>query len=148
MDFDLLETKLNQLLHILTETEGWIDIPAETLGKDTKLVRACQRNLQLLVEYASDINVILILDLGNKAPKNYRESFSLVFDMKFASALSDAERKSLLSSVEWRNNLIHEYEPAESDETFYLKLREFLAAYRAYARLVYAHFGRKDKSAA
>ena len=56
MQDELLNAKLNQLLHVLTETEEWLRVPAEAFGNDTKLVRACQRNLQLLVEYASDIN--------------------------------------------------------------------------------------------
>ena len=140
MDNQLLEAKLSQLLHILKETEGWLVVPPEAFAKDTKLVRACQRNLQLLVEYASDINGILVLELGRKAPGSYRESFTAVFDMGFASGFTDANRNALLASVEWRNNLIHEYEPAESDEAFYAKLQEFLSAYLDYARLIHHHF--------
>src|ERR1700733_12237618 len=124
MDHDLSEVKLNQLVHVLRETESWLTVPADDFGRDTKLVRACQRNLQLLVEYASDINGILVLELGRKAPGSYRESFTAVFDMGFASGFTDANRNALLASVEWRNNLIHEYEPAESDEAFYAKLQE------------------------
>jgi uncharacterized protein YutE (UPF0331/DUF86 family) len=140
MDNQLLGAKLNQLIHILAETEGWLGVPAESFGRDVKLVRACQRNLQLLVEYASDINGILILESGTKSPGSYRESFTAAFGMDFASALAEGDRDSLLASVGWRNNLIHEYEPEESNETFYLKLKEFLGAYRNYARAVHANF--------
>jgi uncharacterized protein YutE (UPF0331/DUF86 family) len=140
MDNQLLDAKLNQLIHILTETEGWLAVSSEAFSKETKLVRACQRNLQLLVEYASDINGILILELGKKAPGSYRESFTAIFDMEFASTLSQADRAALLASVEWRNDLIHECEPEESNEAFYVKLKEFIAAYRTYARLIYSRF--------
>jgi uncharacterized protein YutE (UPF0331/DUF86 family) len=140
MDNQLLEAKLNQLLHILTETEGWLAVSAEAFSQEIKLVRACQRNLQLLVEYASDINGILILELGRKAPGSYRESFAAVFGMDFASILSEADRAALLASVDWRNDLIHEYEPEESNEAFYGKLKEFIAAYRTYARLIHSRF--------
>ena len=138
MDQQLLDVKLNQLLHILSETEGWLGVSVEEFGHDTKLVRACQRNLQLLVEYASDINGILILDSGNKPPGSYRESFMAAFAMDAAVSLSAADREALLASVDWRNELIHEYEPAESDEGFYAKLKEFLIAYRDYVRSIHA----------
>ena len=80
------------------------------------------RNLQLLVEYASDINGILILDAGREVPTSYRASFTLVFAMNFASVISPGHRQALLTSVEWRNNLVHEYEP-ESHEVFYARLQ-------------------------
>lgn len=143
MDTQLLEAKLDQLLHILSETEGWLEVPVESFVQDTKLVRACQRNLQLLVEYASDINGILVLEFGKKAPRSYRDSFTVVFDMEFASTLPDADRSALLASVDWRNSLIHEYEPEENSETFYRKLEDFLAAYRSYARVVHARFAQR-----
>jgi uncharacterized protein YutE (UPF0331/DUF86 family) len=141
MDQELLGVKLNQLLHILSETENWIAVPLEDFKQDTKVVRASQRNLQLLVEYASDINGLLVLEFGNKAPGSYRESFTEVFAMDIGVTLSLEARAALLASVDWRNELIHEYEPAESHETFYAKLKEFLAAYRSYARAIHDRFG-------
>lgn len=140
MNNELLEAKLNQLLHVLSETEDWLAVSPEDFSHDTKLVRACQRNLQLLVEYASDINGILVLELGKKAPASYRESFTAVFAMAFAPGLGDADRNALLASVDWRNELIHEYAPAESHAVFHAKLKEFIAAYRNYAKLIHNRF--------
>ena len=140
MDKQLLEAKLNQLLHILKETEGWLDVSLEDFSRDTKLVRAVQRNLQLLVEYASDMNGILVLEAGDKAPGSYRESFTVVFGMDFAAALTENERAALLASVDWRNDLIHEYEPEESDEVFFGKLKDFLIAYGKYARIIHEYY--------
>ena len=140
MDNRLLEAKLSQLLHILRETEDWLTVSAEAFSRETKLVRACQRNLQLLVEYASDINGILILEFGKKAPGSYRESFTSVFEMDFASTLTGTDRAALLASVDWRNDLIHEYDPEESNETFYVMLKEFLVAYRDYAKVIHDRF--------
>lgn len=147
MDQDLLGVKLNQLLHIVSETEAWTAAPLEDFKRDTKVVRACQRNLQLLVEYASDINGLLILEFANKAPGSYRESFTQVFTMDIGIALSSQTRAALLASVDWRNELIHDYEPAESHETFYAKLKEFLAAYRDYARAIHDGFRGGAKAA-
>ena len=144
MDQQLLETKLNQLLHVISETEEWLAVPSEAFSGDIKLIRACQRNLQLLVEYASDINGILILELGQKAPNSYRESFTMVFTMDFAKELSEDDRVALLASVDWRNNLIHEYEPKESNDVFYQKLKEFLMAYRNYARIAHERSPKTD----
>lgn len=140
MDKQLLEAKLNQLLYILAETEGWLETGAENFGADKKTVRACQRNLQLLVEYASDINGLLVLELGQKAPGSYRESFSAVFEMPFAAKFLDSDKSVLLESVDWRNELIHEYEPKGDDQIFYEKLRQFLEAYRDYAKIVHKNF--------
>jgi uncharacterized protein YutE (UPF0331/DUF86 family) len=114
MEKELVEAKLNQLLRILGETDRWLAVPLADFSQDTKLIRACQRNLQLLVEYASDINGILILDGNEKVPGSYRESFTMLFGMEVASELSRADREALLASVEWRNELIHEYEPEAS----------------------------------
>src|SRR5277367_2025361 len=100
MEKELFEAKLNQLLQILRETESWLEVPLADFSGDTKLIRACQRNLQLLVEYASDINGILILEGNQKVPGSYRESFSVVFGMDAASALSRADRDALLASVD------------------------------------------------
>jgi len=137
MEKELLEAKLNQLLRILRETESWLAIPLADFSKDTKLIRACQRNLQLLVEYASDINGILILEGKQKVPGSYRESFTVVFGMDIASELSRADREALLASVEWRNELIHEYEPEGSHEAFYAILKQSLVAYRNYAQAMH-----------
>jgi uncharacterized protein YutE (UPF0331/DUF86 family) len=113
METELIEAKLNQLVRILGETENWLDVPLAEFSRDTKLIRACQRNLQLLVEYASDINGILILDGNQRVPGSYRESFTAIFGMDAMYALSRADRDALLASVDWRNELIHEYEPEE-----------------------------------
>ena len=147
MDQHLLDVKLNQLLHVITETEGWIALPVENFSLDTKLIRACQRNLQLLVEYASDINGILILEFGKKPPGSYRESFVAIFAMDVGDALSAIDRASLFASVDWRNDLIHEYEPTESNDEFYKMLKEFLPAYRNYVRAIHRRFV-SDASAA
>jgi uncharacterized protein YutE (UPF0331/DUF86 family) len=139
MDHDLLDVKLNQLVHVLRETEEWLTVPSSEFGRDTKLVRACQRNLQLLVEYASDINGIFVLELGTKVPGSYRESFAAVFALDVLKGLSALDRMALFASVDWRNDLIHEYEPAESNDVFYARLKEFLAAYRNYAAAIHDH---------
>jgi uncharacterized protein YutE (UPF0331/DUF86 family) len=148
MDNRLLEVKLNQLLHVIAETEGWTALPVEDFSRDTKLIRACQRNLPLLVEYASDINGILALEFGTKTPGSYRESFAAVFAMDVGTALSAIDRAALFASVDWRNDLIHEHEPAESHDEFYTKLKEFLPAYRNYARAIHGRFIASDHSAA
>ena len=100
MEKELVEAKLNQLLRILTETEHWLAVPLAEFSQDTKLIRACQRNLQLLVEYASDINGILILDDNLKVPGSYRESFAMAFAMDVASDLSRTNREALVASVD------------------------------------------------
>jgi uncharacterized protein YutE (UPF0331/DUF86 family) len=143
MEKELIEAKLNQLLRILNETERWLTVPLVDFSQDTKLVRACQRNLQLLVEYASDINGILILEGNEKVPGSYRESFTLVFAMEVGSELATADREALLASVDWRNELIHEYEPEASNEVFYATLKESLVAYRHFAQAIHQSVARR-----
>ena len=81
-----------------------------------------------------------MLEFGEKPPGSYRESFTAVFAMDAAAAISPADRAALLASVDRRNDLIHEYEPAESHEAFYAKLKEFTGAYRNYARMIHGSF--------
>ena len=57
--------------------------------------------------------------------------------MDVASALSRDDREALFASVDWRNELIHEYEPHASNEVFYASLKQSLVAYRHYAEAVY-----------
>jgi hypothetical protein len=45
-----------ELLPIFGETERWLAVPLADFSRDTKLIGACQGNLELLVKYASDIN--------------------------------------------------------------------------------------------
>lgn len=136
MSTQLLAAKLAQLVHITRETEEWLRVSASAFGADTKLIRACQRNLQLLVEYASDINGIVILDLGKKAPESYRQSFLEVFSQPAMAGLGRVMEKRLLDSVKWRNVLIHEYEPEGDHRVFYDSLKKILVAYQRYARCV------------
>ena len=86
MENELVQAKLNQLLQIPGETGSWLAVPLAEFSRDTKHIRAWQRNLQLLAEYASDINGILILEGDQKVPGSYGESFTVVFGMDVTSA--------------------------------------------------------------
>ncbi len=57
--------------------------------------------------------------------------------MDVASALSLVDRDALLASVDWRNELIHEYEPEASNETFYAILKQSITSYRHYAEAIH-----------
>jgi hypothetical protein len=57
--------------------------------------------------------------------------------MEVAAELSRTDREALLAGVDWRNELIHEYEPEGSHEVFYVTLKESLAPYRHYAQAIH-----------
>ena len=71
MPNDLILKKLEQMGILLKELEGLLALPfPEFKGKFTN-VRSAERDFQLIVELASDINAHTIAELGAETPDTY-----------------------------------------------------------------------------
>jgi uncharacterized protein YutE (UPF0331/DUF86 family) len=136
MSRELILKKIEQLKELLAELERLLETPLSKFFNDLKTVRAAERNFELIVEVASDINTQMLLDSGRKTPDTYKQSF---VELKKAGVLSDALAKQLVSSAKLRNILVHEYDFEEDYEKFYTSAKEVLPAYREYITAILMH---------
>ncbi|MDP3795058.1 MAG: DUF86 domain-containing protein [bacterium] len=129
MSKELILKKLDQLRVLLTELEQWLETPADDFLKNIALIRAAERNFELIVETASDINAQLLIERGKQVPDSYRKSFEA---LALENTFDHATAEKLIESAKLRNILVHEYDFDEDYKQFYLSAREMLPAYRDY----------------
>ena len=96
--------------------------------KNVLVRRGVERLLQLLVEVASDINGMLLSEMGERPPSSYYDSFirvgrSGLFNEKMA--------KNLAATAGLRNRLVHEYGEYK-DIIVYKNIKLFLQLYSLY----------------
>src|SRR3989338_4134173 len=75
MSRELILKKLEQMKGLLAELERLLGVPAEEFARDLVALRAAERNFELIVETASDVNTQLLLEAGTGTPDTYKQSF-------------------------------------------------------------------------
>ncbi len=133
---EIFEKKLNQLSDLLHELKEWLSRPFNEFQKDNLILRAAERNFQLIVDIACDMNEQLLLQRGMPASETYKQSF---VDIGKAGIISIILAERLGEGARLRNILVHEYDFVESDEKFYQSAKNLLPAYEEYARTIYAY---------
>ena len=129
MSKEFIYKKLDQLLVLLGELQEILILPfSEFKGKFTN-IRTAERNFQLIIELASDINTHILIEKNMGVPDTYRESFS---KMQKLGIFSDILNKELVKSANQRNILVHEYDFDEDNFIFYNSAKEFLPIYNEY----------------
>jgi uncharacterized protein YutE (UPF0331/DUF86 family) len=141
MPNELIFKKIEQIGELVTELERLLDIPFETFRRDLKHIRATERNFQLTVDLASDINTQLLLEQNRKTPDTYRQSFT---DLETIGAINRDLAKKLALSASLRNILVHEYDFEEDYEKFYNSAKNFIPLYREYLKAVYKYIKARD----
>mgnify|MGYP001613746715 CR=1 FL=1 len=136
MSKELILKKIEQLKELLAELGRLLETSLPEFVNDLKAIRAAERNFELAVETASDINTQMLLDAGKKTPDTYKQSFN---ELKKAGVLSDALTRRLVSSAKLRNILVHEYDFEEDYERFYHSAKASVPAYQEYIKAVLAH---------
>ena len=63
---------------LLSELKELLDMSFADFKKSFRNIRSAERNFQLIVELASDINAHLIAEAGAETPDTYKESFKMV----------------------------------------------------------------------
>lgn len=140
MSKELILKKIEQLKELLAELGKLLETPLEQFADDLKTIRAAERNFELMVEVASDINTQLLLDSGKKTPDTYKGSF---IALKKEGILSAGLTAELVTSAKLRNILIHEYDFEEDYKLFYREAAKAIPAYTDYIRSVMEHLNRK-----
>jgi len=134
MPSEIILKKLEQITELLNELERLLSHPLDTFLKDIVIIRASERNFQLIVDLASDINTQILLEKGEKTPDTYRQSFS---NLEKAGVLEGGLSRKLVISAGLRNILVHEYDFEEDYEKFYVSAKGFIPAYREYIKIIY-----------
>ncbi len=140
MGIEVIEKKLEQIKELLKELSGLVDPPFEKFQRDLIIIRAAERNFQLIVDLASDINTQILVEKGEKTPDTYRQSFG---DLGRVGVLEDDLTKRLMISAQVRNILVHEYDFEEDYEKFYNAAKDLIPAYQEYAKRINLYLNRE-----
>lgn len=141
MGNDIILKKLEQIKELINELERLLNVSLEMFIKDLVVVRAAERNFQLIVDTASDINTQILIERGGKTPDTYRESF---IALEKEGILSHEFVQKLAESARVRNILVHEYDFEEDYEKFYHAAQSHVPAYHQYIKIIY-HYIRERK---
>lgn len=138
---NLIYKKLEQMGVLLGELKELLDIPYSEFKSKFTNIRSAERNFQLIIELASDINAQIVAELGGQTPDTYRESFKRMAELK---VLNENHLPQFVKSSNLRNILIHEYDFDEDNFVFYNSAKEFVPLYREYISEIQSHLS-KDK---
>ena len=134
MGNEIIEKKSEQIHSLLLELKEWTDVDFEVFDKTVTIIRSCERNIELLVELASDINANIILQKQGKTPDSYKDSFQR---LEKIGILQGGVCKKLIDSVKLRNGLVHEYEFDLDNRKLYDSIKkDFIPAYGEYLKSV------------
>lgn len=105
-----IRRKLSVIVENLRALEPIGKMTSREYIQDLYKRKATERLLQELIEAAVDINTYVIVQIGNKVPDDYYESFIKLGELKIIS-IELAEK--LAPSAGLRNRLVHEYDMLE-----------------------------------
>src|SRR3989344_2883372 len=136
MPNEVIAKKLEQIATLIEELTGFLDVPFREFGGDIRRVRSAERNFQLIVDTACDINTQILLERGGKTPDTYKQSFT---HLEKEEILSSELTEKLTRSVSVRNILVHEYDFDEDYEKFFNAAKETLVTYKEYVKVIYEY---------
>lgn len=132
LDAALIRRKLAALLKYLNELQPLAQ--ATLADYEAKYVErhAAEKLTELIVEYATAINRVILEDLNQLPPQTYYNTF---VEMERLSIIPANLTPPLASATGLRNRLIHRYDEIDNS-TVYYSLKPLLKNYRRYARLI------------
>ena len=133
MGIEIIYKKLEQMKVLLDELEMLLGKPFSATHLDMINIRAAEREFQLIVELASDINTTILIDKTGETPDSYRASFS---NLAKLGIFKEQTLLKLVTSARLRNILVHEYDFDEDYQKFYESTKEFTPAYREYIEVI------------
>lgn len=126
---------------LIRELDGFLDVSFSKFNQKPANIRASERNFQLLVEQASDINSHIALEKGVNTPDTYWESFR---EIEKLGIISCALSKDLIKSAKLRNILIHEYDFDQDNFIFYKSVKSFMPIYKNYIVAIEKYYDKKS----
>ncbi|MFQ6043934.1 MAG: HepT-like ribonuclease domain-containing protein [Candidatus Poribacteria bacterium] len=124
--------KLARVVEYLSELEELTQYSFEEYEADFKIKRAVERDIELIVEFASEVNGLIIVGSGEPPPADYFSSF---IKMGRLEVLPTDFAQSLAHTASIRNRLVHEYETV-IDQLVYAGAQTIVTSFRRYIELV------------
>lgn len=109
---DLVQTKLRKIQEYLSEVEGILALPKETILANLEKTRTLERNFQLVVDTMLDINIHFIRELELSSPDDLQSTFAILADNEILPR--DLAQK-ISPTVGLRNALVHGYEKIDKE---------------------------------
>ncbi|MBM3462138.1 MAG: DUF86 domain-containing protein [Armatimonadetes bacterium] len=132
LNTELVEQKLVLLANYLQELEQVLPAELAVFTSDFRVHRVVERQVELLVECATAINVEVAHTVGKTPPADYYSSF---FSLSQAGWLSNDTAQALAPLATLRNRIVHQYEEVELDK-LHSDVTASLPHWRAYLRSV------------
>jgi len=124
--------KLARVIEYLSELEELTQYSFEEYESDFKIKRAAERDIELIVEFATEVNGLIIVGSGEPPPADYFSSF---IKMGQLGVLPKDLARSLAHTAGIRNRLVHEYETI-IDQLVYAGAQTIVRHFRQYVGLV------------
>lgn len=75
MSREFLQKKIEQIATLLREMQDLLDRPFVAFKNDPVAIHAAERDFQLTIDLASDINIHILVERQKPVPDTYRRSF-------------------------------------------------------------------------
>ncbi len=118
MEKETLLKKIERSKQLLSELQLWL-VKNPNFNEDLPLLRASERNFELVVEQATDINGIVLGVLKKPISDTYKGSF---YDIAKAGVFEPEFVPELITMVDLRNKMVHDYDFNEDFIIFYSNL--------------------------
>jgi len=132
MSKKIILKKIEQLLKLLDELKSWL-IEHPNFNSDLPLLRASERNLELIMELATDVNALILGELKKPMPDTYRGSFE---DLGKAGVVDKTLLEKLFYAVKLRNKLVHHYDFKQDFKKFYRSLKAQIPVLENYSKAI------------
>lgn len=133
MSKEFLQKKIEQITTLLLELRSLLDRPFDSFQNDPVAVHAAERDFQLAIDLASDINGHILVEKGKPIPDSYHQSFTALAK---TDIITGRLARHLVESAKLRNILVHEYDFEEDYKKFYDSAKNFLPAYHEYLEAI------------
>jgi uncharacterized protein YutE (UPF0331/DUF86 family) len=127
---------------LIEELESFLGVSFLEFNRNREKTRAAERNFQLLVEQASDINAHIAAERSINTPENYWESFRA---MERLEILDGKTARELMRSAKLRNILIHEYDFGQDNFILYKSVKKFIPIYKNYIKEIERYYEKQTK---
>ncbi len=139
LDREMLSQKLLDMTKYLDELAS-LRVPTFAEYKKDHIKRyAVERLIELIVEFATDINRHMVSALGESSPPTYYDTFAEMANLKI---LPKNLALRLASTTGLRNRLVHRYEEIDH-KVVYHSIDPLLENYRKYAVVIYDYLEKK-----
>jgi uncharacterized protein YutE (UPF0331/DUF86 family) len=133
LDKNVINQKLEGITVYLKELDPILKITFKEFFKNYQNIRTAERDFQLIVDNAVDINNQIALSFNKPPAENNFQSFIQIGEL---GALPQGFGKKLAPSAGLRNRLVHEYEKIDPN-LFYKSLKYFIPLYKKYCQNIY-----------